>query len=157
MKKPLALSITCISLLTSPLAQAQSFPQGCYVRDYGADHLAEHPEQGVAGIRLSFDATDLSVSIVAIMSYAGQAQRDGVTGRALTETGLCDSAGRCTIPCDGGALWMYRDEGETILIRTDGARVAERSCDPSAPGSDLAEVPGQVTTYRLTRISSESC
>ncbi|WP_224815883.1 hypothetical protein [Hasllibacter sp. MH4015] len=158
MKRLRALSTICISaMLCSGAADAQGFPAGCFVRDYSPEHLATHPEQGIAGLRMLFDTADLTVSIVAVTSYGGQALRDGVPGRLLIANALCDSDGRCDIPCNGGGFWLHRDEGETILIRTDGARVAERTCDPDASGTDLVEVPGEVTTYRLTRVPLESC
>ncbi|MEJ6393950.1 hypothetical protein V8J82_11825 [Gymnodinialimonas sp. 2305UL16-5] len=157
MKRRRGLSIICISAMVPSLALAQSFPAGCFVRDYSAEHLAEHPEQGVAEIRMLFDENDLSLTIAAVMGETGQAVRDDVAGRHLTERALCDRNGRCAILCDGGDLWLHRDEGASILMRTDGARIATEPCRTDLPSSDLAEAPNAVTTYRLFRASEEAC
>ena len=157
MKSPLALSTICISLAFAPMAAAQSFPTGCFVRAYTQEHLASHPEQGVAEVQMRFDDRDLSLTIMARMGRGGQAARDGARGLDLMEFATCDSSGRCNIPCDGGIVWLHRNEGDSILVRTRGARLATEACNTTLPFSDLAENRGQITTYRLYRANAAAC
>jgi len=78
------------------------------VRAYTQDHLASHPEQGVAEVQMLFDEADLSLTITARMGSGGQAARDGAQGLTLTEDALCDTRGVCDILCDGGRVWLHR-------------------------------------------------
>ncbi len=153
---PAAGALATLLVAVGP-ASAQSFPAGCFVRDYSPEHLAAHPEQGIAGVRMLFDPTNYSISITAVTSDTGQAAQDGATQQLLFAEGACDQSGRCQLSCSGDTIWLHRDEGPTILVRTEGAQLDAVMCDTTAPSSNLAEVIGEITTYRLNRIPIEDC
>ena len=154
MKKALALSTICTSL---GLAAAAEVPApGCYARDYDAAHLAANPAQGVAGLRLwVFDeGANRGGLIEARMAAQGQGARDGVAGQSLTQVLICNAVdGGCFVECDGGGFSSTPVDGG-IQITTDHFALGEEGCGGY---SNLAEVPGQVTTYRLTAAAPEAC
>ncbi|MBF9058947.1 hypothetical protein HKCCSP123_07090 [Rhodobacterales bacterium HKCCSP123] len=145
----------------SPLP-AMATPQGCYASTFDAAHLAAHPDQVVQTLALYFtpDANREGVARVelrAVMARQGHAARRGVGGAGLEEFGLCDPEGTCVIACDGGMFRILSADTEAVEIETSHARVSAQPCTPGMPISTLADVPGEITTYRLTRAPESAC
>ncbi|MCB1390882.1 MAG: hypothetical protein KDK12_17335 [Rhodobacteraceae bacterium] len=135
-------------------------PAGCYARDYGADHLAQHPGQGVAGLRLWFFAEEEGGEVPAVLVEAhmadqGQAVRDGVAGQVLTQYAICDPQGSCYVECDGGVFTTQTLDDGGLRISTQYFRVGES--DSCGGTSDLAEGEGAATGYRLAAAPAGDC
>ena len=146
-------------LLPAP-ALAQLPAPGCYARDYDAAHLAAHPGQGVAGLRLWFFAEDRegntpAALVEARMAAQGQAARDGVGGAVLTQYAVCDPIGACYVECDGGAFTTEPQADGGLRITTSYFRVGES--DSCAGPSDLAEAETAATSYHLAAVPVEQC
>ena len=173
MKKAQGRNTTCIEARTrlaaliafaavggAASALAETPAQGCYAREYSAQHLAEHPDQGVAALRLWFfdesAADDSHAALVeARMADQGQGARDGVGGDVLTQYALCDADRSCYVECDGGIF-------ETAILPDGDLQLTTRffalgEGDACGGGSDLAEIRGEETTYRLSAAPSEIC
>lgn len=134
---------------------------GCYAHDYDAAHLAAHPAQGVAALRLWFhdevpgQTARRAVAVEARMADQGQGARDGVGGLTLTQYAYCDSeTGVCGVECDGGSIVV--EPGDTGISITTGFFVIGND-DVCGGISDLAEATGQVTRYTLAAASIDAC
>jgi hypothetical protein len=140
----------------------EAFPVGCFARDYSADHLAAHPEQGIAALAIEFfedgDWPGESYFFVrALMSDQGQAARDGVEGLTLYEGGTCRHGNRnCFVDCDGGGFDLISWEGDMIMIATRGMRLTLEGCDSDAISSLNESYDGE-TRYRLIATQPEAC
>ena len=163
MKKAPALSTICTSMVVglSPLP-AMATPGGCYAAAYDAAHLAANPDQVVETLALYFtpDANREGIARVelrAVMARQGHAARRGVGGTTLEEFGLCSPEGSCVIACDGGSFSILSADEATIEIETTDARVSAQPCTPGLPVSTLADIPGEITTYRLSRAPDSAC
>lgn len=154
------LPLLSIALATPALAE---LPSGCFRRDYSADHLARNPNQHVAAIRLNFTKGDGAmyprfVTVKGRFADQGRAKLDRVAGRSFTQSAFCTDTGgkgRCHVECDGGTLDIRALKGDTLEVSTDyfvleGAEGCEAL-------SDLAELGGGATTYRLTRAPASDC
>lgn len=155
---PLRRLAVILALLPAP-ALAELPAPGCYARDYDAAHLAAHPGQGVAALRLWFFTEDSeghtpAALVEARMAPQGQAARDGVDGQVLTQYAVCDPDGTCFVECDGGAFTSAPQADGGLSITTSFFRVGEN--DSCGGTSDLAEGPGG-TTYRLSAAPDEAC
>lgn len=151
--------VLALTLLPGP-ALAQLPPPGCYARDYDAAHLAAHPGQGVAGLRLWFFAEDRdgntpAALVEARMAAQGQATRDGVADRVLTQYAVCDPTGACYVECDGGSFATEPLADGGLRITTAYFRVGED--DSCAGPSDLAEAEAPATTYLLAAAPDDQC
>lgn len=157
MKKALALS-TIFTSLALPLCAQVPQAGTCYERSYDAAHLAAHPDQGVAALRLWFfdeiaDAADRrAVIVAAVMADQGQGARDLVGGMELRQFALC-SAEACFVECDGGSFAATARPPAGLEIATEGFSLGmANACGGS---SDLWE--GRRTVYRLSAAAPEVC
>jgi hypothetical protein len=163
MKRPPALSTICTSLAIGLGGTAGAGAQdGCFARDFGAAHLAANPDQVVAELSLYFTADAVRpgmryAEIAARMAPQGHALRRGVGGMRLEEFALCSAAGVCAIACDGGSFTISAFDGDSIEIQTADARVSAQPCTPDTVVSTLASLPGEITTFRLTRAVDRRC
>jgi len=162
MKKALVLSTTCISLgLIAGVARADLPVNGCYAADYDAAHLAAHPAQGVAALRLWFhdevpgQTANRAVAVEAVMADQGQAARDHVGGLSLTQYAYCDAEdSQCGVECDGGSMAV--SAGDTGITVATSFFVIGNS-DVCGGISDLAETTGQLTRYALAAAPVDAC
>jgi len=139
-------------------ALAQGAPEGCYSRHYSPQHLAAQPQQVAEIVVLSITDQGASFVIAARLADQGHAARDGFGGMVMIEEGMCNADGTCAVYCDGGGFDVSAVTAESIDITTDGLRViAGDSCGGEALVSNLAEVWGQPTTYRLYRSPLAVC
>lgn len=163
MKKAPVLSTICISMMLALAPRiAAAAPEGCFEHVYDAAHLAANAEQVVEALRLYFtpDATregTAYVEIFAVMARQGHALRRGVGGAALEEFGLCGPDGTCHIACDGGSFTVTEIDADTMEIETSDARVSAQPCTDGVPISTLADIPGEPTLHRLSRVPESAC
>ena len=148
-------------VISSPLA-AQDLPQGCFARDYDATHLAAHPDQVVAALRLLFEPPDRFgdtwVLVAATLADQGRAAERGLGGQTLDQFARCDhynSGPGCAIDCDGGSFELTAMSAGRIEISLIGFPVGPS--DSCGGAFNLAEVWGQATTYRLDAAVPATC
>ncbi|MEX3014303.1 hypothetical protein [Gymnodinialimonas hymeniacidonis] len=159
----LIMSLVC-GLSLGPAA-AQTVPEGCFVREYDAAHLAAHPNQFVERLALNFDPEPHATSritevvIIADMASQGRALTGGFAGLRMTEIGG-NFAGplQFGVECDGGSFDVVRYDGESLLIETEYVRVALEGCGGEINQStSLAEIRGEATRYLLYRAHPSAC
>lgn len=157
MKKARVLSTISISLGLALPAWAQVPAPGCYARTYDAAHLAAHPAQGVAALRLwVFDDTPGSPAVLvsARMADQGQGAADGVGGQVLTQYAYCDPAeGSCFVECDGGSFATRAAPDGGLTLTTSHFSLGEG--EGCGGFSNLSE--GGETVYRLLSAPVETC
>ena len=146
-------------LLLPALPAAAEMPLGCFARDYSAEHLAKNPNQHIAALRLNFTrqpgAKEISVDVIGRYGDQGRAKLDRVSGKVFTQLAFCDSK-HCQVECDGGSFTVTSLKGDTLTIRTSYF-VLEGGAGGCEGNSDLAELGGGETTYRLTRAVASAC
>ncbi len=149
-------------LLASP-ALAGDLPQGCFARDYTADHLKKNPRQNVASLRLNFlKGTEMSggaptMEVIVRLADQGRARAEGMGGQMLTQTAYCFESGgtwTCGVECDSGIMEIGRLSGDTLEVRTDYFWVGDT--DECGGAFDLAEDNG-TTTYRVKKAAASAC
>jgi hypothetical protein len=175
--------------LLAPAAQAdvivnparESIPEpGCYARTYDAAHLAAHPDQVVAGMRLNFVRADGSEgmnaapgSVIAfldvVLADQGHVARasapedgfpDGFGGQPMYAALLCPGQGMtCGSECMGIAqdtgFAVTGNDGKALTIRTRSLPVGQgQDCGGF---TDIAEAPGQLVTFVLDRVDDAVC
>lgn len=133
-------------------AEAEPPDLGCYQRAYTEEHLAENPQQHVAALRLKIYAStdpnypfaDLDVRL-----------RDGsFHGQTLVCFGESETP-FCGVECDGGSMVVTRQDDEALVFRTSYLMVGDSiGCGGAV---DLAEVPGELVSYRLNRSDPAVC
>lgn len=150
-----------LALALAPPALAEA-PLGCFARDYSADHLRKNPNQHVAALRLNFrtapGAQGPVVDLIGRFSDQGRARLDRLANEYFTQTAFCMDEGRrtsCFVECDGGGFTIRSVKGDVLEIETDYFRVeGGEGCEGM---SDLAELGGGKTIYRLTRAPASAC
>ncbi|WP_333814906.1 hypothetical protein [Tabrizicola sp.] len=101
----------------SPQDQMFPGPDSCYARDYGKDHLAEHPAQRVTRIAISpdFDIAQPFLGVHLTLRLRG------VPGGEFEAYGSCENEGGdtlyCTMEGDAGAFAITPAKGGAILIK----------------------------------------
>lgn len=161
MKKARVPSTICTSLaLIAAPVFAEPFPEGCFARDYDTAHLAAHPAQVVSQMALHLwrENDETLFRIRVRMADQGHARHDGTAGLTMREEGLCQESGPCYVYCDGGGFRLTSTSPGAIEITTEWMRVVQDApCEGEALVSDLAEVSGQPTTYRLLASPAATC
>lgn len=151
-----------VALCLAGAAAAQEMPQeGCYARTYDAAHLAAHPDQVVAAMRMRVAVEDDLRFAAMTVTFAdqGHAGRNGFGGRTLRQWVDCREDGRgrpfCGVECDGGWFIVTRQDAVGLTFRTDSLMVGDtEGCGGAV---DLAEFPGQAVFYRLNRVDDAVC
>ncbi|WP_283178466.1 hypothetical protein [Gemmobacter sp. 24YEA27] len=154
---------------TSALTQAEArIPQGCFARDYTADHLAKTPRQHIASLRISLGPDPwgngfISAIVTGRFSDQGRARSEGFSDRSFRQAAFCGETGgktTCQVECDGGSFTIRSARGDSLEIETSSFTLevpgagAEEGCGGL---SDLAETGSAKTTYRLTRAPASAC
>ncbi len=152
-----------VALALAAPAMAQDLPQGCFARDYSADHLKKNPRQNVASLRLNFlKGTEMSggaptLEVIVRLADQGRARAEGMGGAMLTQTAYCFEDGgkwTCGVECDGGIMEIGRIKGDTLDVQTNNFWVG--NTDECGGAFDLAEGNG-TTTYRLQKAAASAC
>ena len=151
---------TSLALLVAPAATAQTWPEGCFTRQYEAAQLAGQPGQVVErlSLRLQRDGGSTRFRLIARLAGQGHAGAAGFGGMVMSEQGECLDGQPCYVDCDGGGFTLTNATDDSIDITTDYMRIARGdACDGTSEVSDLSEGPGQSTTYRLFRSRDVLC
>ncbi|SMX30275.1 hypothetical protein TRP8649_04418 [Pelagimonas phthalicica] len=143
-------------------AAANDIRPGCYERIYSQSHLASHPDQHVAAIRMKVGEWITNVSrdtrLEATFANQGQVRGTGAAGRTMAQFLFCgteDSWDRCQAECDSGSLQVIKQSNSSMTFRTRYLMVGDaQSCGGYV---DLAEIQGQWVSYRLNRVPDANC
>ena len=176
-------NITCIKLIAGPVAAfllagnvfAQSkpsgnwpLPQGCYSRNYSADHVAKHPKQVVKEISVRFHIWegDPFAGIRLKTTNQGHMRQSGQGGQIFEEGSECilepwpKGLGAkigwvCLSSTNSGGIYLQRFDDDMLIFRTKGFVLGESE---SLLGvMDLAELPDKWVTYKLFRVDGAQC
>lgn len=139
----------------------------CFVRRYDARHLAAHPDQKVAAMKLLVTAEWLDEDKAFMRSF-----RLGVTFR--DKRGAYDSSGGCNhvtmeeangevrlgcgVDCDGGGIGIaMKDDNKSAVVRLTRVRIWQhgKDDDESAIGELVAGKDDNA--FRLERTSLDDC
>lgn len=149
-------------LFAGPLAKVN---YACFVRAYDAEHLAKHPKQKVAAIKLLVSAENPPDEKVTNYSF-----RLGVKFR--DRSGLFDSSGTCNhmipedapdeirfgcgVDCDGGGIQtaLAKDD-KSAVVRLERVRIWKTS-KPDDETTDL-EAGTDDRVFRLDRVDNKEC
>lgn len=151
------------SLLWSLPASAE-VRKSCYKRDYSEAHLKAHPNQHVQSLRIKLVEVSETKTATAYVSgrYSdqGRAKRDKLRGESFMQSAFCldAEAGKrfsCHVECDGGSFKILSRSAEGMEIET--AYFALADSDGCEAKSDLAELGGGKTVYRLTAAPETDC
>ncbi len=164
------------------LDPAASIPDpGCYSRIYDATHLAAHPEQVVASMRLHFVRADSDEvapappwSVMVALLVVDLAEQGHVTRESAPGDGFPNGFGgqemyamllcpgnwmTCGSECMGAAedtgFTVTGNDGKTLTIGTESLPVGQgQDCGGF---TDITEGPGQLTTFVLDRVDNAVC
>jgi len=151
-------------LFAGPLAPKTTY--ACFIRNYDAEHLAKHPRQKVAAMKLLVTAENVSEDKTVNYSF-----RLGVKYRHRTgnfdSSGSCnhfvpeDAAGEirlgCGVDCDGGGLNVaLSTDDKSAIIRLERVRIWQNNKpDDEAEHSLVAGADDKV--FRLDRADNREC
>ncbi|MEO1140385.1 MAG: hypothetical protein AAFW87_13115 [Pseudomonadota bacterium] len=98
-------------------------------------------------------------TIAATFADQGHAGRDGYGDQTLWQRLECLRDGQdrpfCGVECDGGTFAVTRQDAGGLTLRTEYLMIGDtEGCGGAV---DLAEVPGQMVTYRLSRVDAARC
>jgi hypothetical protein len=149
-------------VMAASMASANEIRPGCYERIYSSGHLATHPDQHVAAIRMKVGewATNVSraTQLEAVVANQGRARGSRYAGRTLSQFLFCGTEGRwdtCVAGCDVGSLQVIKQTNTSMTFRTRYLLVGEvADCGGEI---DLAEIPGQWVSYKLNRAPDSAC
>jgi hypothetical protein len=90
--------------------------RGCFVRAYDKAHLAQHPDQMIARVKLRIYANPTDPTKSSFSIWMQRRRKD----RALHNEGVCESwdgVTTCYIECDGGGVRVFPQAKSTVLVR----------------------------------------
>ena len=152
----------------------------CFGRDYDAAHLAKHPQQKVASIRVGRlapaeerldkdltqkwpDDVKLSLSLTLKTGAARHALKYICNPREASWECAAETTPDARSTCDGNTVHLARGEGDDIMLinRQDGLPI-DAACqarpDRANPGDDRQRpTRSDDKTFRLTRMLVEAC
>ncbi|MCL4068642.1 hypothetical protein M3484_18925 [Pseudomonas sp. GX19020] len=143
-------------------------PQGCFARDYTADHLAKTPKQHIAALRISLGPDPwgngfISAIVTGRFSDQGRARSEGFSKHSFRQAAFCGESGgktTCQVECDGGSFTIRSARGDSLEIETSSftLEVPDVGDETGCGGlSDLVEAGSAKTIYRLTRAPASAC
>lgn len=138
----------------------------CFTRRYDADHLARHPLQKVARMKLlvKFEA-DEQPNAIPYSFKLGVKYRQRKD--ALETAGTCalmqdEATGRqiqigCSVDCDGGGLGMaFAKDKDAMVVKLERVRVWVSGKDPEETSEDLS-AGADDKSFRLDRAELRDC
>jgi hypothetical protein len=144
--------------------QAKSY--ACFVRQYDAAHLAEHPLQKVNGMKLLVTAEQTPEDAALDYSFRlgirfrdrpGNFDSSGDCGHvALSETADHKEHLGCSVDCDGGGITVeLTADAKSTLIRLAAIRIWK----DNKPDDKVAELSGGADdrVFRLDRAGIDEC
>jgi hypothetical protein len=145
----------------APLGQKAS---ACFVRRYDARHLAQHPKQKVAAMKLLVTAETPPGEPTNYAFHAGVQFRDrpghfdGGTscGHLLNEDGGHEITFSCSVECgDGGLEIALSKDDKSAIVRLTAIAIWNRK----TPDGDIESLQGGADdkVFRVDRVDSKEC
>jgi hypothetical protein len=138
----------------------------CFVRRYDADHMARHPKQKVAAMRLLVSAEipegekTLGYSFRLGVNYrhrAGDFDSSGYCAHALAEAGGHEIRFSCAVDCEGGGInvALSRDD-RSAIVRLERIAVWQNGKQDEDAGEALV-AGADDRIFRLDRAAADEC
>ena len=145
----------------------------CFTRRYDAAHMAEHPQQKVAVMRLLITSEkmpddqylDYSFRLgVNFRDQPGDFDSSGECGHAPTvrnpDTDPMPAAGidfQCDVDCDGGGIAVnLANSDNSVIVKLDRVRIW-KSTDPDGAAPRALQGGADDKIFRLDRTSLDEC
>jgi len=146
-----------------PVGQKKS--HACFVRAYGAEHLARHPGQKVAAMKVLIEAeyapedkiTNYSFSLdFKYRKRSGHFDSSGHCNHIIAEDAGDEIRYGCGVDCDGGGIGiaMSKDD-KSAIIHLERIRIWQNS-KPDDEGSELV-AGSDDKVFRLDRVDIREC
>lgn len=151
-------------LFAGPLARKTSF--ACFVRSYDAEHLAKHPKQKVAAMKLLVSAENPPDEKVTNYSFrlgvkfrhrSGQFDSSGSCNHVMAEDAPGEIRLGCGVDCDGGGIQTALSKDDrSAVVRIERVRIWQNSkLDDDAEHS--LEAGADDGIFRLDRVDNKEC
>jgi hypothetical protein len=138
----------------------------CFVRRYDADHLARHPKQKVAAMKLLVSAEyqeddkALHYSFRLGFKYrhrSGDFDSSGFCGHAFAEENSGEVRFGCGVDCEGGGVGVALSKDDrSAIVRLERVRVWQNNKpDDDADESLVAGADDKI--FRLDRTDTRNC
>ena len=138
----------------------------CFMRRYDAEHLAQHPKQKVAAMKLLVEAeipdgeTQLAYSFklgVKFRHRAGDFQSFGYCNHAVADDKSGDIRFACGVDCEGGGINVALSKDDNSGIVRLQRIVLWKGNDPRDEASDALEAGADDRIFRLDRVENSEC
>jgi hypothetical protein len=137
----------------------------CFVRQYDAAHLAQHPQQTVRLMKLLLTAevvpedTALNYGFRMDLKLRKKSASYGTGGNCGHAKATEDDEGRahlgCGVDCDGGSFTVeLKDDNKSLLVKVDSVRIS-REDDDEDSSTHLGDKDDKL--FRLDRSPIEQC
>ena len=147
-------------------AQPGKLAYACFVRKYDSDHLARHPKQKVAAMKLLMTAEyqdetkELQYSFRLGFRYrhrSGDFDSSGSCGHALFEENGREIRFGCGVDCEGGGIGVaLSKDDKSAVVRLERVRVWQNNKpDDDAEQSLVAGADDRI--FRLDRVDNADC
>jgi hypothetical protein len=151
-------------LFAGPLAPDITY--ACFVRAYDAEHLAKHPKQKVAAMKLLVSAENPPDEKITNYSFrlgvkyrhrSGQFDSSGSCSHVIAENSDGEIRLGCGVDCDGGGLeTAVSKDDKSAVIRLERVRIWQNNKpDDEAEHSLTAGVDDGI--FRLDRVDNREC
>jgi hypothetical protein len=138
----------------------------CFVRKYDSDHLANHPKQKVAAMKLLMtaeipsDEKTLNYSFRLGFKYRqriGDFDSSGGCGHAVFEDAGNEIRFGCAVDCDGGGIGVaLSKDDKSVVVRLERVRIWLRDKPDEETGDDLV-AGADDKMFRLDRAELRQC
>ncbi len=138
----------------------------CFVRKYDADHLARHPKQKVAAMKLLMTAEFQEDTKQQMYSFrlgfryrhrSGDFDSSGSCGHGVFEENGREIRFGCGVDCEGGGIGVaVSKDDKSVLVRLERVRVWQNNKpDDDAEESLVAGADDKI--FRLDRAANADC
>ena len=138
----------------------------CFVRKYDSDHLAQHPKQKVANMKLLMtaeipsDASTFNYSFRLGIKYRNRStnlESFGDCGHVVAEDTGQEIRFGCGVDCDGGGLGVaLAKDDKSAIVALSRVRIWKRNTAPEETAEDLV-AGGDDAKFRLDRAELREC
>ena len=138
----------------------------CFVRKYDGEHLAQHPKQKVAAMKLLMtaeipsDASTLNYSFrlgVKYRSRSANLESFGDCGHVVAEDAGQEIRFGCGVDCDGGGLGVaLAKDDNSAVVGLARVRIWKRNTSPEETAEDLIAGDDDAK-FRLDRTELREC
>lgn len=138
----------------------------CFIRKYDGAHLAQHPKQTVANMKLLMtaempsDASTFNYSFrvgVKFRNRSAKLESFGNCGHVVAEDTGQEIRFGCGVDCDGGGLGIaLAKDDKSAVVQLERVRVWKRNTAPEETAEDLGDSADD-KKFRLDRAELREC